>query len=107
MRVLAAVVLLFALTPGVDEVFEQLVHVLATGHVAHLTEGERDLGHDDEHGCRPNAHACGCCTNVPVVHAAVDRWTTPPRLAGVIVGGEASPPRDPSLDQVFRPPIRS
>jgi hypothetical protein len=68
LRLLLIVVLLNGLVPGFGEALELVVHYAASGHVAHFEPGESDLGSSDqEHGCGPIAHHCGCCLSQSVV----------------------------------------
>lgn len=60
MRFLIAIALLFSVTPGMSEVAEAAVHLIAHGDLPHHLD---EVGHDEgcaEHTCTPLAHHCGC-----------------------------------------------
>jgi hypothetical protein len=57
-RLLVAIALLFSVTPGVSEVVEAAVHLVAHADLPHH-ESERDRS-CSEHGCTPLAHHCSC-----------------------------------------------
>lgn len=94
------------LSPALRESVEMVVHLATSGHLAHFEPGETDLGDvDDEHGCAPTAHHCGCCASqrvLPVVSAGLEvreftqALTTPRREAVPSLGVTSAP---------FRPPI--
>lgn len=58
----ASIIILIALiTPGAAEVAENVWHFLSQGHEAHAAEfGADHRETDDEHGCTPLGHLCGC-----------------------------------------------
>jgi len=63
-----AVVLAWALAPGVGEVVENAFHLLTSGHLAHASVPEHgEGGHHapgPEHGCGGAVHLCSCCTSL-------------------------------------------
>lgn len=56
MRLLIAIALLFSITPGMSEVIEAGVHLIAHGDLQHH-DADSAAG---EHSCTPLAHHCGC-----------------------------------------------
>ena len=58
-----AVLLVFALTPFAFELGEWAMHFAIHGDFAHAS-GHRDTTPQDEHGCTPLMHLCGCHTGV-------------------------------------------
>ena len=97
-KVFLALVLLYCLMPGVVEAVELATHYVSTGHIAHMTPGESDLGDDAEHGCLPSAHLCGCCASVPVVMSIPVSWSATRAAPKVVVWKNSSPPRDRAVD---------
>jgi hypothetical protein len=100
LRVLAAGLLLIAV-PGVQEVIEDAIHLIADGHTAH------DAGHEDEqpgHCCSGLFHVCACHANA--VAALVTELALPAAhcspcaelayVAKILLPGFRTPP--------FRPP---
>lgn len=59
MRLLVALALLFAVTPGMTEVAESIAHAVGHGDLPHHEADGGALG-CDEHTCTPLFHACGC-----------------------------------------------
>lgn len=58
MRLLVAIALLLLITPGMSEVIEAGVHLVAHADLPHHeADSERGCG---EHSCTPLAHHCGC-----------------------------------------------
>lgn len=55
---LLAIVLMFALLPMATEVLEAGVHFLHHGDFVHSADHAAPT--DDEHGCTPLFHICGC-----------------------------------------------
>jgi len=63
-RFLVAIVLLLSFTPGISEVIEAAVNLVAqTDLLEHASDSDRDRP-CDEHGCTPLAHHCSCHPNV-------------------------------------------
>lgn len=59
-RILVAV-LVWALTPGLLEVSENVWHLVAAGHTAHAaSQGADHEPAGDEHGCTGTFHLCSC-----------------------------------------------
>lgn len=58
LRILVALALLFAVTPGMSEVIETAVHLVTHADLPHHDEQSQDDCH--EHSCTPLAHHCGC-----------------------------------------------
>jgi len=57
-RFLIAIALLFSITPGMSEVIEAGVHLVAHADLPHHeSDAERGCS---EHTCTPLAHHCGC-----------------------------------------------
>lgn len=113
-----ALVLAFALTPGVAEAVEDFSHWIAEGHTLHVPavaqaehaghdEHEREHG-DGEHGCSTLFHLCGCHSPTPsmiTLRLSVARGGD---IEHVLTRAPAEAERRP-LDGVsresFRPPI--
>lgn len=67
------------LVPSFGEAIELAVHYAVSGHLAHASADETDLGDvSPEHGCGPTAHHCGCCPSQSVVPSSLPAvsWTT-------------------------------
>jgi hypothetical protein len=60
LRLLIAIMLLVTVTPGVTEVVEGAMHLIAHADLPHHEDGEAAGGACDEHTCTPLFHACGC-----------------------------------------------
>jgi len=61
-RVFLVLMLVHGLVPDLAEVGEAVVHCARTGHVAHTTADDGDLGDQGpEHGCGTTQHRCACC----------------------------------------------
>jgi len=75
-RLLVTLILLFSITPGMSEVVETAVHVLAHRDLPHH-DADRDLP-GSEHACTPLAHHCSC--HSPMSAQAVSRTATPQRF---------------------------
>lgn len=64
---LLALLLVVSLLPGLPELLESVEHLLHDGHMPHSEQHESEQlaeSHgthaDQEHGCTPMAHHCGC-----------------------------------------------
>jgi len=58
-------VLLWALVPGVGEVFENAAHFVKEGHFAHAApDGDEHQPSGPEHGCAGTLHLCSCCVTL-------------------------------------------
>lgn len=106
MRVIVALLLVFAVTPGMTEVVETAAHVVGHGDLPHHDDAESDPLGCDEHSCTPLFHACGCHAPMSAQiifatgHAAAPADMTSTRLLpAMTVAGRAGEP--PPL----RPPI--
>jgi hypothetical protein len=71
LRKLLTLFLVVSLLPGLAEIVESLEHLLHDGHMPHSEQHEsekyaeyHDQGLDEEHGCTPMSHNCGCHTSV-------------------------------------------
>jgi hypothetical protein len=62
-RAALAILLIFALTPFASELGEWAMHFVVHGDFAHAS-GHRETTPQDEHGCTPLMHLCGCHTGV-------------------------------------------
>jgi len=67
LRKLMTLLLAATLLPGLSEIAETIEHMLHDGHMPHSAQHEQEQitedhhdGLDDEHGCTPMAHHCGC-----------------------------------------------
>ncbi|MBK9516084.1 MAG: hypothetical protein IPO09_01800 [Anaeromyxobacter sp.] len=82
MRLLLVLLLVHGLTPALGEVAEAVVHLAATGHLAHSDADHGDLGDQgDEHGCGTTQHQCGCCASQVLAAAPVVEVRGAPALA--------------------------
>ena len=62
--------LLWALVPGLEEVFENAAHFAREGHSAHAeADGDRHEPSDTEHGCTGAMHLCSCCVSLSYLPA--------------------------------------
>ena len=58
------VLLLWAFVPGLGECIENVVHLVAEGHLAHAAPaGDSHAPTGPEHGCTGTFHLCSCCTS--------------------------------------------
>lgn len=102
-RFLIAIALLFSVTPGMSEVAEAAVHLIAHGDMSHHDDAEQGC---PEHSCTPLAHHCACHTTMS---AQVATWVGSPTYVGVT---SLQPLRatsgagQPYEWSVLRPPIR-
>ena len=85
----------FGLLPGAAELVENLEHLVHDGHLRHSTAHEvaaddEACDGDEEHGCTPLDHHCGCCTSL----AGLPEAAEPP--------SEPSMSAAPSEAQTFR-----
>lgn len=103
-RLLIAIAVLLAVTPGMSEVVEAGVHMVAHRDLPHHG-AERDRG-CGEHTCTPLAHHCSCHMTMSAQPAARDASHRPLRRAEPV--GRFAPrpvfgrPCDPPA---LRPPI--
>jgi hypothetical protein len=103
-RALIAIALLLSITPGMSEVIEVGVHLVAHADLPHH-ESEPDRG-CSEHACTPLAHHCGCHATMSAqacsraTNAATSRGMTrlDPAAIAAILGCVSEPPP-------LRPPI--
>jgi len=101
-RFLITIALLFSVTPGMSEVAEAAVHLIAHGDASHHDDAEQGC---PEHSCTPLAHHCACHTTMS---AQVATWVGSPHFVGVTsyaspaAISEAGRPYEWS---VLRPPI--
>lgn len=97
-------VLVWSLTPGLNELAENLWHLAVSGHTAHAIEQGNDHAPEgDEHGCSGTFHLCGCHHSPPTElvrrhHANIPAPSA--RLAGLAT----TPPIEPFLAGLLRPP---
>jgi hypothetical protein len=89
-RRIAAVLALFVVFPGAGEALENVVHVVAQGHVAHAGgTSDRHQPPGREHGCTGAFHLCHCCPSASAVLSPVgnlqqvqtSRLAAPPAFA--------------------------
>lgn len=98
--------LLNGLVPALGEALEAVVHYVESGHIAHLTQGETDLGDlGQEHGCGPTSHHCGCCASQPVLAAGTQRLASLAVPVGEPVVSEGLRYVEGARARLFRPPI--
>ena len=96
---------IWAITPGLTEVVENLWHFAAAGHSAHaIEEGSDHVPENDEHGCTATFHLCSC-------HQAqsLTLSTGPASLSAVFLSAQVaqlqqSEPSSPNLPDHYRPP---
>ena len=100
-------VLLNGLVPSFAEALEFVTHYASTGHVAHVEPGERDLPDlgDEEHGCGPTSHHCGCCVNIPVDLVQPAGSLPAPRAVTLRVDLPDDAPEAGISSRLYRPPI--
>lgn len=100
LRRLCTLLLAVSLLPGLSELVESLEHLLHDGHLPHSAQHEQQQhvehhaqGLDDEHGCTPMSHQCGCHASVPGVLAAghPDIGRPAPAAEGRPLGPEDTP----------------
>lgn len=97
-------VLISAMTPGALELSENLFHLAWQGHAAHESADGDDHGPvDDEHGCTPSQHFCGCHSSLAFAQVPTPAADGPSHLAFLfnfrLEPTSAAPPRG-----VDRPP---
>lgn len=103
---LITVVLLFAMSPSVTELVEWGVHAITHGDFAHAADGSHDeRPAEDEHGCTPLMHTCGCHRSAAATDTGLAS-TVDPVAAGVVGlleprAGQSRPADAPPV----RPPI--
>lgn len=105
-RVVVIALVIHGLNPSAAELVEALVHLAATGQVAH-DAAHHESTSEDEHGCGPIAHHCVCCPNQPVV---VRAQATPGPTRGLV--SPVGWPQDRLVSdsprkRPFRPPIEA
>ncbi len=97
-------VLAWTLVPGLNEFAENVWHLAASGHTAHAIDaGEDHEPEGDEHGCSATFHLCGCHQSSPidlVPRHVAQRPAPDVRLRGP----STSPPAEPFLAGLLRPP---
>jgi hypothetical protein len=100
LRKLLTLLLVVSLLPGLPEIVENLEHLLHDGHLPHSEQHEsekyaesHDDGHDEEHGCTPMSHHCGCHTSMLGILAdgSPDLRRPPPTAEGRPFGTESTP----------------
>jgi len=70
--------------PGLPELVESIEHLVHDGHLPHSEQhavdqhAESHQGLDEEHGCTPIAHRCGCHVSAPAILASGDTEVSPP-----------------------------
>jgi hypothetical protein len=106
LRAFVIVAVIQGLTPGLDEVVETVVHLVATGRLAHGPEPRDPGARGAEHSCGVTLHTCSCCTGQPLTTSREAIGTLQP--AALV--HECAPPasrlvaeREPSRPS--RPPI--
>ena len=94
------------LVPSLAETVELVTHYVSTGHVAHTEPGHGDLPNlgEEEHGCGPTSHHCGCCASISI------DLGPPPQATALRVGAgrldlPAAVPSSGVATQLYRPPI--
>jgi hypothetical protein len=97
-------VLVWSLTPGLNELAENIWHLAVSGHSAHAIEqGEDHAPEGDEHGCSGTFHLCGCHHSPPTELAGrpVDSIPAP---SARLMGLATTPSIEPFLAGLLRPP---
>jgi hypothetical protein len=106
LRALLLAILINGLVPAFGEAAEAVVHYAKTGHVAHATADEHDLGDlGREHGCGSTEHRCDCCPNLAVVLAPAVTTVSRAERTTEMPPDDAAPPGARSLEPPLRPPI--
>ena len=101
---LLVAVLVWSLTPGLNEFAENVWHLAVSGHTAHAIEqGEDHAPEGDEHGCSGTFHLCSCHHSPPTELVRQPDAFDP--AAGARQSGRATtPPAEPFLAGLLRPP---
>ena len=107
LRRLLIVLLVLQLAPGLGELIESAWHLAEHGDFVHSVEGEHQGGErEDEHGCSPLMHLCGCHASAATTPATTIRITRPaapaPTLAPAFLDGRSGRDAEPPP---HRPPI--
>ncbi|MCB9777686.1 MAG: hypothetical protein H6742_03905 [Alphaproteobacteria bacterium] len=100
LRKLLTLLLAVSLLPGLAEVVENVEHLLHDGHLPHSEQHEsvkhaesHDDGLDEEHGCTPMLHHCGCHTSMLgiLTDGSLELRRPPPTAEGRPFGTESTP----------------
>ena len=76
--------LILAMTPGMVELSENVFHWVWQGHAAHeAADGDHHGPEDEEHGCTPSMHLCGCHANLAFTPSAAPTTSQPSRFSSV------------------------
>lgn len=106
MRALLVAILMNGLVPAFGEAAEAVVHYAKTGHVAHATADEHDLGDlGREHGCGSTEHRCDCCPNLAVAPTPAVTTVSRVERPTEMPPGDVAPPMARSPEPPLRPPI--
>lgn len=109
LRQLLTLVVVVAMLPGVQVLVETVDHLLHDGHLPHSEQHEVDQqteahqGVDDEHGCTPIQHRCGCHASAPAILTGL-ALCLPPRSTSVEVRPSWS--EDTPTTRANAPPTR-
>ena len=100
---LLVAVLVWSLTPGLNELAENVWHLAVSGHTAHAIEaGEDHVPESDERGCSTTFH-CGC-PNLPPADFVCRQDIQTPAPSARLMGLATNPPVEPFLAGLLRPP---
>ncbi len=76
LRKILTLLLVVSLLPGLSEIVENVEHLLHDGHLPHSEQHDSEKyaeshedGLDEEHGCTPMSHNCGCHASAPAILA--------------------------------------
>ncbi len=106
LRLLLVILLVNGLVPSFGEAVELAIHYAVSGHLAHASADETDLGDvGREHGCGPTEHHCGCCPSQSVVPSSLASvsWTTTVEAPQTV--GEEQEAAEGVRARLLRPPI--
>ena len=99
-----AIFVMLQMVPGSGEMFENIVHLVQEGHLAHALPDAAHQDNGPEHGCSGPFHFCHCHTSTVFLLSATDD------LHSVQLDNDNDflPPEDPNakgyLSDIFRPP---
>ena len=104
LRAILLAIVVSGLVPELHEAVELVTHYVATGHIAHASDHERDLS-GNEHTCTPLAHHCGCCPSLYAGPVQAGGWTPPARAARPVLPQAETALREGVRAELFRPPV--
>ncbi len=101
---LIAFVLIHLMTPGSTELAENIIHFVASGHLAHAKQCGDSQPADQEHACSGPYHFCACHYSTGFLVAPAREVDAALLTNQQLVWFADEPPGDPVPGGIDRPP---